>query len=123
MKLTQIALATGLLAMVGFASAQSNVTLYGVADIGLTKITGQKAQLLSSGTQNNGTSRWGMRGNEDLGGGLNASFNFEARCFSCKPVRQAGQHESGWWLWYLESGPRADAELVRCDGLGADCFS
>lgn len=79
MKLTQIALATGLLAMVGFASAQSNVTLYGVADIGLTKITGQKAQLLSSGTQNNGTSRWGMRGNEDLGGGLNASFNFEAQ--------------------------------------------
>ncbi len=79
MKLTHITLATGLLAMAGFASAQSNVSLYGVADVGLTKITGQKAQLLSSGTQNNGTSRWGMRGNEDLGGGLKASFNFEAQ--------------------------------------------
>lgn len=79
MKLTKITLAIGFLAMAGFASAQSNVTLYGVADVGLTKITGQKTQLISSGTQNNATSRWGMRGNEDLGGGLKASFNFEAQ--------------------------------------------
>lgn len=79
MKLNTIALALGLVTCSGLASAQSSVTLYGVADIGLTKITGKTTQLLSSGTQNNGTSRWGVRGSEDLGGGLKAGFNFEAQ--------------------------------------------
>lgn len=79
MKLNTIALALGLVACSGLASAQSSVTLYGVADIGLTKITGKTTQLISSGTQNNGTSRWGVRGSEDMGGGLKAGFNFEAQ--------------------------------------------
>ena len=78
MKKTLIALAT--LAAAGAAFAQSSVTLYGVADIGLqdTNAPGSKLQLNSSATMNNGTSRWGIRGTEDLGGGLKAGFNFEA---------------------------------------------
>ena len=63
----------------GLSAAQSNVTLYGVADVALSKTTGKTTQLVSSATQNNGTSRWGMRGSEDLGGGLKAAFNFEAQ--------------------------------------------
>lgn len=80
MKKTLIALAT--LAAVGAAFAQSSVTLYGVADIVIqdTNKAGDKLKLESkaSGTMNNGGSRWGIRGTEDLGGGLKAGFNFEA---------------------------------------------
>lgn len=78
MKKTLIALAA--VAATGAAFAQSSVTLYGVADIGLqdTNAPGSKLQLNSSATLNNGTSRWGIRGTEDLGGGLKAGFNFEA---------------------------------------------
>ena len=79
MTLKHTSLAMAILACTGIASAQSAVTLYGVADVGLTKITGKPTQLLSSGTQNNGTSRWGLRGTEDMGGGLKASFNLEAQ--------------------------------------------
>ena len=75
MKKTLIALAA--VAATGAAFAQSSVTLYGVADAGLQKISGTSAQMNSSSTMNNGTSRWGVRGVEDLGGGLKASFNFE----------------------------------------------
>lgn len=78
MKKTLIALAA--VVATGAAFAQSSVTLYGVADIALTdtNAAGRKLQLDSSGTLNNGTSRWGIRGVEDLGGGLKAGFNFEA---------------------------------------------
>ena len=76
MKKTLIALAA--VAATGAAFAQSSVTLYGVADAALVKTTGKSAILSSSGGMNNGTSRWGMRGSEDLGGGLKAGFNYEA---------------------------------------------
>lgn len=82
MKKSLIALAA--LAAVSVASAQSSVTLYGVADaaIGQTNNPGMgmandKFQLISSNILNNGNSRFGFRGVEDLGGGLKAGFNFE----------------------------------------------
>ena len=68
------------LAVVGFsgaAMAQSSVTLYGVADVGVGKMEGGKTEMISGGVMNNGTSRLGVRGVEDLGGGLKAGFNFE----------------------------------------------
>lgn len=74
-----ITLAAVAMAACGTSAAQSSVTLYGVADVALTKTTGQTAQMASSSTFNNGTSRWGVRGVEDLGGGLKAGFNFEAQ--------------------------------------------
>lgn len=75
MKKSLIALAV--LAASGVAMAQSSVTLYGVADLSLVKSQGVSAQMSGSGVMNNGTSRLGVRGVEDLGGGLKASFNFE----------------------------------------------
>jgi len=75
MKKSLIALAV--LAASGVAMAQSSVTLYGVADLGLVKSNGISAQMSGSGFMNNGTSRLGVSGVEDLGGGLKASFNFE----------------------------------------------
>lgn len=75
MKKSLIALAA--LAAVSAASAQSSVTMYGVADLGLAKLPNVAAQMSGNGTMNNGSSRLGVRGVEDLGGGLKAAFQFE----------------------------------------------
>ncbi len=80
------ALATTLVALAGTfcaaAHAQSSVTLYGTLDTGLDYISNQKAStggksnwMMESG--NVSTDRWGLRGNEDLGGGLSAIFDLE----------------------------------------------
>lgn len=83
MKKTLIALAA--VAATGAAFAQSSVTLYGVADVAVGKtnqaglgLASDKFQAIASNTLNNGTSRYGFRGVEDLGGGMKAGFNFEA---------------------------------------------
>lgn len=70
-------LALAVLAASGAAMAQSSVTLYGVADAGVTYVNGDKNWSgVTSG--NNLTSRIGFRGVEDLGGGLKANFRLEA---------------------------------------------
>ena len=58
-------------------AAFAEVTLYGVADMAVVRSTGVDYQLSSNGGGNNGNSRLGVKGVEDLGGGLKASFNFE----------------------------------------------
>ena len=87
MKKSLIALAV--MGLSGAAMAQSSVTLYGVADAGVGKIeagsgaavqpndANDKTQFTSGSMMNNGTSRLGVRGIEDLGGGLKAGFQFE----------------------------------------------
>ena len=74
MKKTLVALAA--LAAVGVVSAQS-VTLYGLIDTALvfTDKAGVSTTTLDSGTLQG--SRWGMKGTEDLGGGLKAVFQLE----------------------------------------------
>lgn len=59
--------------------AQSSVTLYGIVDDGLSFVSnsgGKHLYALSSGGMSAG--RWGMRGVEDLGGGLKATFRLES---------------------------------------------
>lgn len=83
MKKSLIALAA--VAASGFAMAQSSVTLYGVADVavGYNSDKGPNANIekktaaRANSIFNNGTSRIGFRGVEDLGGGLKANFQFE----------------------------------------------
>ncbi|MCK9516760.1 MAG: porin [Ottowia sp.] len=73
-------LATAGLGFSGVAAAQSSVTLYGVADAGIGKAKSagdDRVHMLSSSMMNNGTSRLGVRGVEDLGSGLKVGFNFE----------------------------------------------
>ncbi|MGH8780125.1 porin [Paraburkholderia sp.] len=60
----------------GVAHAQSSVTLYGIADGGIlfnNNVKGSKLYSFSSGT----SSRFGLTGAEDLGGGLKAIFTLE----------------------------------------------
>lgn len=90
MKKSLIALAV--LAAAGSASAQSSVTLYGRIDANVTyQDPGSSASVNSGGeageavikmndggTNGVGGSRWGLRGSEDLGGGLRAYFVLES---------------------------------------------
>ena len=82
MKKTLLAVAL-LAGYAGAASAQSSVTLYGVADVGyqyqsIKSANGNKATqfAMASGQQNG--SRWGLKGVEDLGNGLKANFVYES---------------------------------------------
>lgn len=61
------------------AMAQSSVTLYGIVDVAVNAVSGglSSSRYMSSG--GNATSRWGIRGQEDLGGGLYAGFDLEAQ--------------------------------------------
>jgi predicted porin len=58
------------------ALAQSNVTIYGIADAGLMKQSGETLRVVSGIADG---SRLGFKGSEDLGGGFKAIFNLEAR--------------------------------------------
>jgi len=76
-----VALASAL-CCAAFAHAQTGegVTLYGLADVGITSTSGLKAgrvTQVASGIMEG--SRWGMKGTEDLGGGYKAIFTLEAR--------------------------------------------
>lgn len=75
MKKTLIALAA--VAAATGAMAQS-ATLYGVADLAIGKAGADSVRMYGNSALNNGSSRFGVRGSEDLGGGLKASFNVEA---------------------------------------------
>ena len=115
MKKSLIALAA--LAAVGAASAQSSVTLYGVIDTnyGWARLT-EKNMHQQSGTTVKGTvkttttglnpagsnlsgSRWGLKGQEDLGNGLSAVFNVEAGFNSANGRTGAGYDSNTDEVW------------------------
>lgn len=71
--------AASLLAISGTAAAQSNVTLFGVMDLGLREVRNEGRGSIKSMTNGNfSTSRLGVRGIEDLGNGLSAGFWLES---------------------------------------------
>ncbi|ANB73601.1 porin [Paraburkholderia phytofirmans] len=75
-KTLMVAALTGVFATA--AHAQSSVTLYGLIDAGITYTNNQHGHSNwqeTSGSVNG--SRWGLRGAEDLGGGLKAIFTLE----------------------------------------------
>jgi predicted porin len=76
MKKTLIATA----ATLACASAFSQVTLYGLADAGVTRVSGYAQGTVTqfnSGIMEG--SRWGIKGEEDMGGGYKALFTLESR--------------------------------------------
>jgi predicted porin len=58
------------------AMAQWNATIYGIADAGLMKQSGQTLRVVSGMADG---SRLGFKGTEDIGGGYKAIFNLEMR--------------------------------------------
>jgi predicted porin len=58
--------------------AQSSVQLFGVADAGLASVNRGAGGAIRVDSGFNSTSRWGVRGSEDLGGGLKAFFKLES---------------------------------------------
>ena len=85
MKKSLIAFAA--LAVSGAVMAQSSVTVYGIADAYVRYSTTDKGNGLSSLNKtevNSGginTSRWGLKGSEDLGSGLKVNFRLEEGFF------------------------------------------
>ena len=78
--LKQMLLGAAALGMMELASAQSNVSVYGIMDAGIARESGlaagdKKWSVMSGMSQG---SRLGFRGTEDLGGGLSALYRLEA---------------------------------------------
>lgn len=80
MKKSLIALAV-LGSVAGVAQAQSSVTMYGLVDVWAGRTKNEVGGVSTSTTVLNSgglaTSRWGVQGSEDLGGGLKAIFKLE----------------------------------------------
>ena len=80
--LRHVALASAL-CCASLAQAQvgpPGVTLYGLVDVGITSVSGLKdgtVTQVASGIMEG--SRWGLKGNEDMGGGYKAIFTLESR--------------------------------------------
>lgn len=82
MKKTLLALAA--IAASSASFAQSSVTLYGVVDASLESVktnnsTGSGKTVTRVSSDNLSTSRFGLKGSEDLGDGLKAKFNLESQ--------------------------------------------
>ena len=96
-------LLVALLATAGITSAfaQSNVTMYGLLDLGYTGIADQ-ASTRATGVQKSQTnkftqsgesaSRLGIKGNEDLGGGTSAFFTAEFQIYPQNQSLTSGSH-------------------------------
>lgn len=82
MKKSLLALAV-LGAFAGAAQAQNSVTVYGIVDGGarytnnINLATGGTGAKWAAASGTNLSNRWGFKGTEDLGGGMNAHFNLE----------------------------------------------
>jgi len=111
-------IALAVLATTGAAMAQSSVTLYGRMDasIGATKLNGVSTTQLYSG--NLTSSRWGMRGTEDLGGGLKAMFQLEAAIEADDGSTTAFSRQS----WVGLSGGFGTARFGKADSIYKDIY-
>ena len=119
MKKSLIALAV--LSVSGLAMAQSSVTLYGVADVGFGGGTGEKFRMIDGAGGAN--SRFGLRGSEDLGGGLKANFAMENGTNLTDGVINAGAGAGKFFqrqAWLGMSGGFGEVRLGRQYTVGFD---
>lgn len=75
-----LAAASFMVSHTAVAQTGPNVQLYGIVDAGVTRVSGMpggSVTQMASGIMEG--SRWGLRGNEDLGGGYRAIFTLENR--------------------------------------------
>lgn len=71
------AVATLLLGAAQVHAQTSNVSLYGVLDVGFSSTSDVRGGRFNQIATRHESSFWGMRGSEDLGDGMRASFQFE----------------------------------------------
>lgn len=96
MKKSLVALAA--LAVVGAASAQSSVTLYGYGDLGIGQSVGLNQTVqFNPGTADVAGIRIGMKGSEDLGGGLKANFQLESNSYDGDTGAGSGFQRANWF--------------------------
>lgn len=77
--ITARALAFAMIGIAGVAQAEGSVTLYGLVDLGYTyEYNESKGSAQSIDSGNESGSRWGIKGEEDLGNGLKAIFQLES---------------------------------------------
>ena len=118
----KLSLMAALLAAAASAHAQSNVTLFGLIDLNLSRYSpgsrsnGAGLTAMNDGHTNglNG-SRWGIRANEDLGGGLKASVVIESGVLA--DTGNLGQGGRGFGRQRRAAEPADHSEPDR----GADC--
>lgn len=111
MKKTLLALAA--IAASSASFAQSSVTLYGVVDASLESVKADKTVTRVS-SDNLSTSRFGLKGSEDLGSGLKANFNLEASLKADTGASATGR----FWdraAWVGLAGGFGDLRLGRID--------
>lgn len=99
-KIALSTLSLALLGAAGAAHAQSSVTLYGVIDNSLTYVHNAQGNknLWALGNASGGDlagTRWGLKGQEDLGGGLAAIFQLENGFDPSNGRLQQGNREFG----------------------------
>jgi predicted porin len=109
----KLLIASAALAMVaGTAQAQS-VTLYGSIDTGYSSVESKTAagvKTTNAGIANSSdvSSRWGIRGSEDLGGGMKANFNVETSIGSgSNGALNSNTDSTGAWTHATNVGNRA----------------
>jgi predicted porin len=125
MKKSLLAVAVlGALSGAAFAQvAPNNITLYGIVDAGLqstkttTRASATAAEVsgtvtgLNSGIQSG--SRWGLRGSEDLGGGLKGNFQLESGFNLDNGTSAQGGRLFGRAAWLGLSGGFGEVRLGR----------
>ncbi|WP_020203796.1 porin [Cupriavidus sp. WS] len=115
MKLKQAICAS--LALAPAVALAQSVTLYGVIDTGIEYVNHADAGGHGLARMNNlsGTvpSRWGMRGTEDLGGGLKSAFVLESGFAPDSGVSNQAGRLFGRQAWVGLSGPWGQVALGR----------
>ncbi|MEH3086194.1 MAG: porin [Xylophilus ampelinus] len=113
-----------LASVVAVPALAQDVTLYGLVDAGVVGTRTQGAGTVAgidSGIT--GGSRWGVRGAEDLGGGLQASFRLENGFESDTGAAGQGGRLFGRQAWVGLSGRFGEARLGRQESLGYAWFA
>ena len=116
-RIASTAIAASAAALPMLASAQSSVTLYGVIDTGVEYVNNVGANKDGLFRVPNLTatvpSRWGLRGSEDLGGGLKANFALESGFSPDSGTANQGGRLFGRQAWVGLSGPWGQVSVGR----------
>lgn len=121
--LAQILLATALFIGSGTVLAQNAVTLYGLIDtaVGGAKQTDKHSGFgMMSGVQSG--SRWGLRGHEDLGDGLQVRFQLENGFNSATGERGQGGRMFGRAAWLGLAGSAGELRMGYQTLVGSEAL-